>query len=114
MSSFLARMCATIETHGGDVDCFAGDALLVVFPVLPGGDDAPRTRSGRGEAATTTTMMVPSTSAPSIGAAVQSAVKCAMAICRELNGYRRTEAHPPLGIHAALAAGAVFATECGA
>ena len=108
MSSFLARMCATIETHGGDVDCFAGDALLVVFPVLPGGNGAPPC-SEKGEE-----LMDPSAGpALSMGAAVLSAKKCAIAICRELNGYRPTEAQPPLGIHAALAAGAVFATECG-
>ena len=108
MSSFLARMCATIETHGGDVDCFAGDALLVVFPVLPGGNGAPPC-SEKGEE-----LMDPFAGpALSMGAAVLSAKKCAIAICRELNGYRPTEAQPPLGIHAALAAGAVFATECG-
>ena len=108
MSSFLARMCATIETHGGDVDCFAGDALLVVFPVLPGGNGAPPC-SERDEE-----LMDPSAGpALSMGAAVLSAKKCAIAICRELNGYRPTEAQPPLGIHAALAAGAVFVTECG-
>ena len=31
MSGFLARMCKIIQEHGGDIDCFAGDALLVEF-----------------------------------------------------------------------------------
>ena len=43
-----------------------------------------------------------------------SAVACATAICRELNGFLgASENHPPLGIHAALSAGTVYAVECG-
>ena len=39
MNSYLTLMISTISAHGGDVVKFAGDALLVVFPIdrSPGG-----------------------------------------------------------------------------
>ena len=101
MSNFFARMCATIEAHGGDVDCFAGDALLIIFPVSSSSENDDIAIADDGSAA------------PTLGAAVGSAVKCAIAICQALNGYSPSESHPSLGIHCALSAGTVFAVECG-
>ena len=31
VSKYLAIMCDVIASYNGDIDCFAGDALLVVF-----------------------------------------------------------------------------------
>lgn len=80
---------------GGDIDCFAGDALLVVFDLeKSGGPHQQRVRVTLQEA-------------------VSAAVECAIAISKELNGYEASPGYPALSIHAALAAGSLFAVECG-
>ena len=169
MSGFLARMCKIIQEHGGDIDCFAGDALLVEFSrsqhhqsvvtasngAHDGGkvgrvsmsDDSDsglhlsknsgnfgstgkfltEIRNDVIRSSSSFTRMVGVNSLPQVKRdtscwedcgieicdAVTSAVACATAICRELNGFRASENHPPLGIHAALSAGTVYAVECG-
>ena len=169
MSRFLARMCKIIHEHGGDIDCFAGDALLVAFshksqhpPSVTGSSEhdgeigrklsdesgseslLPNEMSRSLRSSRTSSLkekvndIFPSSlsllgslrtasrspqvrpgmsfwedSGIEISDAVMSAVACATAICRELNGFRASENHPPLGIHAALSAGTVYAVECG-
>ena len=157
MSRFLARMCKIIHEHGGDIDCFAGDALLVAFSqpnekAINGGDgvdgevgrdmepddaglhnppSTPQTMRSQKPLNDVTLSDVSRSSwrrsrkvRPSrisfgddhglmMRESVTSAVACAMAICRELNGFRASENHPPLGIHASLSAGTVHAVECG-
>ena len=94
MSGFLARMCSIIQSHGGDIDCFAGDALLVVFSGVPTGATAAH--------------------AHPLASDVQAAVTCALDVSNQLNGYQPSAEHPALGIHAGLSCGTIFAVECGA
>ena len=48
-----------------------------------------------------------------LAAAVSSAISCAVAISQELNGFQASPQDPPLSIHAGLAAGEIYAIECG-
>ena len=97
MSAFLARMCRIIQSHGGDIDCFAGDALLVVFSgVSSTGEDDQAAH------------------AHPLASDVQAAVTCALDVSNQLNGYQPSAEHPALGIHAGLSCGTIYAVECGA
>jgi class 3 adenylate cyclase len=86
LSAFFAIMMKLIQEHQGDVDCFAGDAVLVVFepPITSGyggdGDGALRDATHRG-------------------------LMCAQAIHFSLDGFRNDPEDPPLSMHSALAAG---------
>lgn len=185
MSSFLARMCAIIAKFGGDIDCFAGDALIVVFPADPTDALSNSTRnyrtglSGHNSLAKSRTRSVLSSAGlparrgssipsiapqrhdvistgigevaskghslqklrssssgaslgpltvhaggskmsrqgsvirPQMDEAIDYAISCAMSISRELNGFQASKDDPPLGIHSALAAGLIYAVECG-
>ena len=162
MSRFLATMCKIIQEHGGDIDCFAGDALLVAFSsprqntatngsaqdMEVGGDSLDQQEDMRLRKAGTVSrsffseffdtlpyevsmkrlwrsaqvnLVHPEADNTSsrgdhalmMSDATTSAVACATAICRELNGFQASENHPPLGIHAAISAGTVYAVECG-
>ena len=102
MSAFLARMCSIIQSHGGDIDCFAGDALLVVF------SGASSTGEDDGGGVTAAHAHHP------LASDVQAAVTCALDVSNQLNGYQPSAEHPALGIHAGLSCGTIFAVECGA
>lgn len=78
MSSFFAVMIELIAAHDGDVDCFAGDAVLVVFQ---------------------------DTGNVGISEAVHRALSCAKAVHVRLDGFRHEPEDPPLSLHSALAAG---------
>eukprot|EP00951_Prasinocladus_malaysianus_P007226 scaffold51831_cov24-Prasinocladus_malaysianus.AAC.1 len=77
LSGFLARMTAIITGCGGDVDAFAGDAALVVFESLKGASEIPET--------------------------ALKALRCALQVYSDLNGYQSSADEPQLFIHAALA-----------
>ena len=108
VSNYLAAMSDVIESYNGDIDCFAGDALLVVFPseVPTCEGQQPKLPSG-----------VEKGSGPwdgnALGAAIQQALNCMTDICRELNGVKISPGSPALSIHGALAAGTLCAVECG-
>ena len=100
-------MSDIIASYNGDIDCFAGDALLVVFssgaqssegqhPKLPSGVEKGGPLDGN-----------------TLGAAIQQALSCMTDICRELNGVKISPGSPALSIHGALAAGTLYAVECG-
>ncbi len=107
IGQFLAKMCKIIQAHGGDVDCFAGDALLVVFPAGCPGATASGERGGGSRSIGSTPVVV------NIAKAVASAVECATCISKELNGFQASPNHPTLGIHAALSAGHIMHVEGG-
>lgn len=89
ISSMFARMTSIIRTFQGDVDCFAGDAVLVLFETQ---------QSGR---------RVSSCKAcDDLRSAAQHAVNCAKEVHQQINGFQVRGDDPPLTIHCALAAGA--------
>lgn len=102
LSAFFQVMISIIVSHHGDIDCFAGDAVLVVFeprddddrddvmPIPGSVFDGDRTRRE---------------SAAGMAGAARRALKCAMAVHKQLDGFRNEPEDPPLGLHSALAAG---------
>uniref|UniRef100_A0A061SKC5 Guanylyl cyclase n=1 Tax=Tetraselmis sp. GSL018 TaxID=582737 RepID=A0A061SKC5_9CHLO len=94
VSSLFAAMTRIVRSHQGEIDCFAGDAFLVVFEDtgrepsdLPGGFE---------------------TQASQLNTVICQAVSCIEHIAREM---KRTRAC--LSIHGALAAGTLFSVEAG-
>mmetsp|Transcript_1921 Transcript_1921/g.5619 ORF Transcript_1921/g.5619 Transcript_1921/m.5619 type:complete len:1277 (-) Transcript_1921:1740-5570(-) len=121
VSKFLALLCNIVQTHSGDIDCFAGDSLLIVFTSDSPGSSLPQVE-GTPAVQVRSAHLQPyssgdtaSTSSPgeqlgaSLGKAVDRAVHCLNAICDYLNGYRFSNDSPPLMIHAALSAGRIYA-----
>ena len=100
-------MSDVIASYNGDIDCFAGDALLVVFssevPASEG--QQPKSPSGVEKGGPW--------DGNTLGAATQQALSCMTDICRELNGVQISPGSPALSIHGALAAGTLYAVECG-
>ena len=100
-------MSDVIASYNGDIDCFAGDALLVVFSCDVPTSEGQRPSSPSGE----------ENGGPwdgnTLGAAIQQAFNCMTDICRELNGVKISPGSPALSIHGALAAGTLYAVECG-
>uniref|UniRef100_A0A061QVT6 Guanylyl cyclase n=1 Tax=Tetraselmis sp. GSL018 TaxID=582737 RepID=A0A061QVT6_9CHLO len=112
LSGFFARTCEIIFSYGGDIDCFAGDALLILFPstiavhkkrldklLLPRDS---RNSSG-GASVLNSNLIEPAT----------RALQCAFAVSRELNEYEVSPGLPRLTIHAAMACGDIYSVECG-
>jgi hypothetical protein len=83
LSAFFAIMIKLIMQYHGDVDCFAGDAVLVVFEPFPTGGAV---RAGLCDPA-------------------KRALLCAQAIHSRLDGFRNDPEDPPLSMHSALSAG---------
>lgn len=104
LSAFFETMISIIASHHGDIDCFAGDAVLVVFEPREddGSDDA------GGAPAIPGTMDdgdgVPG-SVVAMRGAVRQALSCALAVHQQLDGFRNEPQDPPLGLHSAIAAG---------
>jgi class 3 adenylate cyclase len=108
VSKFLATMSEIIERHHGDIDCFAGDALLVVFSevsVRLSVDHGLSRRNNYGGGG--------GKDRGFLRAAVRLALNCMIDICAELNGVMISPNSPSLNIHGALAAGNLHAVECG-
>lgn len=85
LSAFFSAITRLTGAMGGDVDCFAGDALLVVFERLPEEEGAD------GE--------------PHLLHAAQRALACARTIHQRLDGFRYGPGDPPLRLHSALSVG---------
>jgi len=129
VSKFLATMSDIIESHGGDIDCFAGDALLVVFsesakvtgrrlsdlmPILCRDRSSSRSRSGGGNGTDADYDYDDiKNHSLSLRTSVRLALNCMKDICAELNGVTISPNSPSLNIHGALAAGTLYAVECG-
>ena len=100
-------MSDVIASYNGDIDCFAGDALLVVFssgvPASEGQQPKPTSGVEKGAHWDGNTL----------GEATQQALSCMTDICRELNGVQISPGSPALSIHGALGAGTLYAVECG-
>eukprot|EP00873_Tetraselmis_striata_P038272 jgi/Tetstr1/458536/TSEL_044939.t1 len=117
-------MMELIANFRGDVDCFAGDAVLVVFEprkadtvtntgevdqrAIPGqcrqegdgnrgGSSHGGWRGGNGN----------------LSGAVGRALACAKVVHARLDGFRNEPEDPPLGVHSALAAGELVCVEFG-
>ena len=101
-------MSDVIASYNGDIDCFAGDALLVVFSSEePTSEDQlqPKPPSGLENGG--------SWDGNILGEATQQALRCMTDICGKLNGVNISPGSPALSIHGALAAGTLYAVECG-
>lgn len=85
LSAFFAAITQITANFAGDVNCFAGDAMLVVFEPLSGGH-------------------------PALLAAVNRAFACANAVHQRLDGFRHEPEDPPLRIHSAIAVGTPLAS----
>jgi class 3 adenylate cyclase len=90
ISSMFARMTTIIRNFHGDVDCFAGDAVLVLF----------ETRTRRTAPRDST-----ESACDDLCCAALRAVNCAKEVHQQINGYQSRPDDPPLTIHCALAAG---------
>lgn len=112
LSFFFTRMCAIIDEHGGDIDCFAGDALVVVFSCRPQQTSKDKMCS---EATASDKQVQPPNDVNNCGLnrQVSSALRCITCISKDLNGFQPSSEYPPLGIHAALAAGKLLSVVCG-
>lgn len=97
LSSFFAVMMELIYSHDGDVDCFAGDAVLVVFEPKVSSDEGAVAAGGGGGAAEAAT--------PPLAEALQRALECTKAVHERLDGFRKAAGDFPLRLHSGLAAG---------
>jgi class 3 adenylate cyclase len=85
LSAFFAVMMELVARHAGDVDCFAGDAVVVVFE--------PRRKGDGGE------------DEGGLGEAARRALECATTVHDQLDGFKHEPQDPALRMHSALAAG---------
>lgn len=99
IGELFEKLTVVIEYFGGDIDCFAGDAVLVVFPAQvemafasAQGDDGMRAATA---------------------AATLQALRCADVIESRLSGFQKSPADPPLTVHSALAVGTIRSVICG-
>eukprot|EP00873_Tetraselmis_striata_P020689 jgi/Tetstr1/440953/TSEL_029222.t1 len=90
ISAFFSLMLPVIVKFRGDVDCFAGDAVLVVF----------ESQAGR-------------TAECGLSEAAHRALECTQALHVRLDGFQHEPEDPPLRVHSALAAGELMCIECG-
>eukprot|EP00873_Tetraselmis_striata_P026005 jgi/Tetstr1/446269/TSEL_033813.t1 len=86
ISAFFSVMLPLIVKFRGDVDCFAGDAVLVVF----------ESEAGR-------------TAECGLSEAACRALMCTQALHARLDGFQHEPEDPPLRVHSALAAGGELA-----
>lgn len=126
ISDVLARMCDIVERHDGDIDCFAGDAVLVVFEantesslsISTGREDSmldpdsQQSTTSNASPKAVDASQSPATDEP-LRRAVDSALRCVFSVASSLNGYETSQDMPPLSLHAALGAGKIFTAECG-
>jgi len=94
LSAFFSVMIDTIARYEGDVDCFAGDAVLIVFVPRSAPVEDGNCQEGLQEA-------------------VRRALECAKKIHDRLDGFRQEADDPPLSMHSALASGDLTCVECG-
>ena len=114
ISRFFAVMMELIVSFQGDVDCFAGDAVLIVFeprkdadPLLAhDGVEADRGFIQPGVVSRFEPRCETSQS-QLLEATVRRALECAKAIHAELEGFRDDPQDHPLSMHSGLAAGAL-------
>ena len=115
LSTFFSIMIDLVNDYDGDVDCFAGDAVLIVFEPIDGLEltdgggpgpaaDVPGSAGGTITPAAEGEEPGPEASVCLRGA-VNRAVACAQAIHAHLDGFRNEVEDPPLRMHSALAAG---------
>jgi class 3 adenylate cyclase len=106
ISAFFALMMRLIIQFEGDVDCFAGDAVLVVFEAK---DDRFPRKSGECPSQGGSHVLSESTASQcgdvGLEEAMRRALECAMAVHSRLDGFRYEPEDPPLRMHSALAAG---------
>ena len=115
ISRFFAVMMELIVSFQGDVDCFAGDAVLIVFE--PRRKDADPSLLPHDGAEADCGFIQPGvvsefeprcgTSQQLLEATVRRALECAKAIHAELEGFRDDPQDHPLSMHSGLAAGAL-------
>eukprot|EP00873_Tetraselmis_striata_P033056 jgi/Tetstr1/453320/TSEL_040311.t1 len=86
ISAFFSVLLPLIVKFRGDVDCFAGDAVLVVFEA----------QAGR-------------TAECGLSEAARRALECTQALHFRLDGFQHEPEDPPLRVHSALAAGGELA-----
>ena len=122
LSTFFSIMIDLVNDYNGDVDCFAGDAVLIVFEPIDGSEltdggaavlhataDLPGSVGGTTTHAAELEKEEPGPEAPGcLRAPVNRAVACAQAIHAHLDGFRNEVEDPPLRMHSALAAGEKF------
>ena len=122
LSTFFSIMIDLVNDYNGDVDCFAGDAVLIVFEPIDGSEltdggaavlhataDLPGSVGGTTTHAAELEKEEPGPEAPEcLRAPVNRAVACAQAIHAHLDGFRNEVEDPPLRMHSALAAGEKF------
>ena len=102
MGNFFSELTGILDSFGGEIDCFAGDAVLVVFQERVN-------YSTNGSAQTPGKF---SAGSPKYEATVRALI-CAEAVTLRLSGYKTSPEDPPLLIHSALACGRVFSGICG-
>jgi class 3 adenylate cyclase len=87
-----------LGAFGGDIDCFAGDAVLVVFSPLM---MAAGTGDGGGDGV-------------SLRESTRRAVECAHVAIATLSNFQSTPEDPPLQVHCGVASGDLRSGICGA
>jgi class 3 adenylate cyclase len=103
IAELFEKLTVVIEYFGGDIDCFAGDAVLVVFPV----SSTDRLSSLRGDDA------VAASKREATAAAARQALRCAEVVEGRLSGFQKAPDDPPLTVHSALAVGTIHSVICG-
>ena len=102
MGNFFSELTGILDSFGGEIDCFAGDAVLVVFQ-----ERVTCSTNGSAQAPQQFRAVSP------LYEATMRALICAEAVTLRLSGYKTSPEDPPLLIHSALACGRVFSGICG-
>ncbi len=89
-----------LGAFGGDIDCFAGDAVLVVFSPLVI-SMAAGTGDGGGDGM-------------NLRESTRRAVECANVAIATLSNFQSTPEDPPLQVHCGVASGDLRSAICGA
>ena len=105
LSSFFSIMIDTVNDYEGDVDCFAGDAVLIVFESYGSETSAAAVPGQVHHDSLHEPGSAWDRAAGLLQATVNRAVACAKAIHTRLDGFRNEAEDPPLRMHSALAAG---------
>lgn len=98
LTASFAPIIELILDYGGDVVKFAGDALLVLWPVMP--EPSPDSAAGKGEAPPVAGLQ------PSMSAAIAQATRCGRAIQTGFHA-REVEAGVTLSFRVSIACGEV-------
>jgi len=98
VSSVFSRLAYLAELHRGDLDCFAGDAMVIVFET---------SKFHETQGASDSTCDIERSNQE---AAVQEALACVRQMSSEAKSFG---AGGSLSLHGAISAGSVYAVECG-